>query len=66
MLSLSRKEGQMILIYPNEEAKKMTVEELFGENGICLEVARIKGSQVALRISANEDLVIVRNEILQN
>lgn len=56
----------MILIYPNEEAKKMTVEELIGENGICPQVDMIKGSQVALRLSNNENSVIARNETTQN
>lgn len=63
MLCLSRKVGQKILIYPNDKAKQMTVEELFGDGPICLEVLKIKGSQMKIAIKATEDLVVVREEI---
>jgi sRNA-binding carbon storage regulator CsrA len=63
MLVLTRKVGEKLFIYPTEEALNMTVEELFADGDISIEVSDINGGQVKLGIEANKKLGIVREEI---
>lgn len=64
MLLISRREGEAIFIYPDEQLPQdMTVAELFAGNQISLEVKEISGNQVRFGINAPKTLTILRNEV---
>ena len=66
MLTLTRKEGQEIFIYPFEGlSPETTIAELFGEGPVRLIVDDISGSQVRVSIKAPDDLIIMRKEIVE-
>lgn len=61
VLTLSRKKGQKIYLYP-EGTENMTVDELFSEGKVELEVVKIEGDQVKLGFNAPKLLRIVRDD----
>ncbi len=65
MLSLTRKVGESILIYPEDIPEGMTVAELFSDGPIKIEVKDTKSFQVKLGVYAPHELAIWRNEIYQ-
>lgn len=64
MLKLSRKVGARIYIYPKEGTESMTVEEFFAGGKICVELSKLKSCQASIGLEANDNLLIVREELL--
>ena len=63
MLLVSRREGEAVFIYPDEQLPKdMTVAELFAGKQISIEVKEISGNQVRFGINAPKTLTILRND----
>lgn len=65
MLKLSRKVGGRIYIYPKDGTENMTVKEFFAGGMVCVELAGLKSSQASIGIDANENVVIIREELLE-
>ena len=64
MLSLTRTQGQSILIYPEDIPEGMTVAELFADGPIEIAVIQTRPKQCKIGINAPEDLKILRQELL--
>lgn len=65
MLILSRKKGQRIYLFPKEDLEKKTVEELFAQGNVEIEVLKIDAQQVKLGINAPDWLRIERDDVVQ-
>jgi len=71
MLALTRKPGESILIYPEDDLPEdMTVAELFKDGPIEIKLvdARIKRGTIHSKIGINapDELIILRDELLKN
>jgi sRNA-binding carbon storage regulator CsrA len=55
MLCLTRKEGESILIYPENIPENMTVAELFAGGPIEIIISKINYSQCKVLLSAPQD-----------
>lgn len=64
MLSLTRKAGESILIYPGDIPEGMTVAELFEDGPIEIMVVQTRPNQCKIGIDAPRELKIVRDEIM--
>jgi sRNA-binding carbon storage regulator CsrA len=64
MLKLDRKVGQKIYLYPIEGTEGMTVEEFFAGGQICITLGEIRGKKAYISVDANENIGIVREELL--
>ncbi len=62
MLVVTRKEGESILIYPNDIPEGMTVAELFSDGPIRVELKKAHNVQCKLGIDAPKELTIIRDE----
>jgi sRNA-binding carbon storage regulator CsrA len=65
MLALMRRKGESFEIYPNGLSPDMTVAELFAGGPIKIEVTKTTNAQCKFGISAPEELLIVRGELLE-
>lgn len=63
MLSLTRKEGELIYIYPDDLPPEMTIAELFSGGYITIEIIGTRSHQVKIGIDAPSELKIVRGEL---
>ena len=64
MLTLTRKEGESILISLSEDADpNLTLADLFANGPLALQVKSIKGKQVSLGFDAPKELLILRQEL---
>ena len=63
MLSLTRKEGELIYIYPDDLPPDMTVAELFADGQITIEIKGTRANQVKIGIDAPTNLKIIRGEM---
>lgn len=63
MLVLSRKAGQAVTIKLDERVGKLSAAELFASGAIEIVVKEVQGNRVRLAISADERLVIIRDEL---
>jgi len=65
MLTLTRKSGETIAIYPSENIDpNMTVGELFKNGMMDIKFDRITNKVVTITINAPADLTVVRSELL--
>jgi len=64
MLILSRKVGESILIYPEYLSKEMTVEEMFSNGELEVNIHSVQGRQVKLAFNAPDKIAIMRRELL--
>lgn len=57
MLTLSRREGESLYIYPAAKTDMtMTLGELFADGAIIISINKIKGSQVSIGLDAPSEL----------
>ena len=64
MLTLTRREGESIHIFPADTVDlSMTLGELFADGPVELVVSKVKGKQISLSFSAPRELAILRNEV---
>lgn len=61
MLSLTRTEGELIYIYPDDLPPEMTVAELFAGGDITIKIINTKPHQVTVGIEAPKGLRIERS-----
>ena len=65
MLVLSRHKGESIIISLSEEADpNMTIDQLFANGPVVLDINEIKGGQVRLGFDAPLELEIMRDELI--
>ena len=63
MLIVTRQADETIKITPTSNALNMTLNEVFGSQGISLRVFEVKQSQVRIGIQAPEQFSILRGEL---
>ena len=64
MLTLTRREGESIRIFPNDNVdQSMTLGELFADGPVELIVSKVKGRQISLSFKAPRELAILRDEV---